>query len=111
MDNATAEYTFISTFFTPSPLPPSEPPQSSFMRSSGPQSLLSPDGTITDIQSPAESDYGSPRPLSTAMPTIGGTMPLVAKSKDEQTATDAAWKQVMEPVMEYCQVSVLDILE
>lgn len=101
MDNATAEYTFISTFFaTQTSLPLVEP--SSHVP---PSAILSPDGgTFTDLQSSSTSEFDSHRPLSGTTPGLGGFVSFVAKSKEETAIIDALWKQIMDPVMEYCQV-------
>ena len=99
MDNATAEYTFISTFFaTQTSLPPAEskpyvPPSAA---------ILSPD--IGDLRSSSASGFDAHRPFSSTTPGLGGFVSFVAKSKEETAIIDGLWKQVMDPVMEYCQV-------
>lgn len=101
MDNATAEYTFISSFFpNPASLPAPEP------RAQVPATatLLSPDGSFGDTQTPTGSELGTPRPLSSTTPGLGGFVSFIAKSKGDQAVIDNLWKQVMDPVMEYCQV-------
>lgn len=101
MDNATAEYTFISTFFTPQPLVLPEEPQAP----EPPSAILSPDGGGTEVMSPSTSEFGSRMPMSSGTtPGLGGFMSFVAKSKEEQAVIDAMWKQVMDPVMDYCTV-------
>jgi hypothetical protein len=102
MDNATAEYSFVSTFFNVhKTLPaPSEP-----LAPMPPSAVLSPDGgTFTELLSPSGSDVESKAPMSSTTPGVGGFVSFVAKSKEEQAALDAIWKQVMDPVMEYCTV-------
>ena len=101
MDNATAEYTFISTFFaTQTSLPLAEP--DSYVP---PSVTLSPDGgTVTDLQSSSTSEFDAHRPLSSTTPALGGFVSFVAKSKEETAVIDGLWKQIMDPVMEYCQV-------
>ena len=108
MDNATAEHTFVSTFFTnQTTLPPPEPRQQAPPISA----IISPDGgTFTDLRSPTYSDFGSQQPMSSTTPGLGGFVSFVAKSKEEQATIDAIWKQIIDPVMEYCQVSGLDHL-
>lgn len=107
MDNATAEYTFISTFFTTqTSLPLAEPtfqvPPSA--------TILSPDGgTFTDLQSSSASEFDAHRPLSSTTPGLGGFVSFVAKSKEETAFIDGLWKQIMDPVMEYSQVGNLDL--
>jgi len=107
MDNATAEYAFITSFFsneTPAPRPdPVSPPPAG-------QSVLSPDGSsFFGMRSPSGSDFGQQQqPLSsaftTATPGLGGFMSFVARSKEDQAVIDTIWKQVMDPVMDYCTV-------
>lgn len=99
VDNATAEYSFISAFFKGHPtLAPAEP-------TAPPSAVLSPDGgTFTELLSPSISEFGSKAPMSSTTPGLGGFVSFVAKSKEEQAAIDVIWKQVMDPVMEYCTV-------
>lgn len=104
MDNSTAEYSFVSTFFASQKSLP--PPDSPHLPAAG--SILSPDGgTFTELQSPSDSEFDGPRPMSSTTPGLGGFVSFVAKSKEEQATIDGIWKQVMDPVMEYCTVSQL----
>ena len=102
MDNATAEYTFISTFFaTQTSLPLAEP--NSYAPAS--TAILSPDGgTSTELQSSSASESDAHQPLSSTTPGLGGFVSFVAKSKEETAVIDGLWKQIMDPVMDYCQV-------
>ena len=91
MDNATAEYTFVKGFFSiesKNPLPPST-------------ALLSPDGgNFVDNKSFAGSDHGGgDRPATTP------TDVMVAPRKEELAAADTIWKQILDPVLVYCEVS------
>ncbi|PPQ77350.1 hypothetical protein CVT25_010932, partial [Psilocybe cyanescens] len=108
MDNATAEYTFVSTFFASQKTQPHlEPPLPATAIST-----LSPDGgTFTELQSPSDSEFGTPRPMSSTTPGLGGFVSFVTKSKEEQATIDAIWKQVMDPVMEYCNAFVRSTLD
>ncbi|KAF9568988.1 Vps52-domain-containing protein [Agrocybe pediades] len=107
LDNATAEYTFISTFFSSQKT--LQPPEPQVPASSA---ILSPDGgTFTEVRSPTDSDFEGLRPMSSTTPGLGGFVSFVAKSKEEQATIDALWKQVMDPVMEYCNAFVRSILE
>lgn len=69
--------------------------------------MATPDTAIfAGNRSPAASEYeGSGRQFSGAMPGLGGVIPMVT-SKEEQALVDSIWKQIMDPVMEYCQVSI-----
>ncbi|EPQ59401.1 hypothetical protein GLOTRDRAFT_55363 [Gloeophyllum trabeum ATCC 11539] len=103
MDNATAEYTFVTTFFS------HEQPGTRANPMQSPTSLLSPtDGAFEDRLSAIGSDAGTPRQRagSVSFPT---TPPSLAK--EEQAALDAAWKQTFDPSLEYCQTFVRSLLE
>ena len=108
MDNATAEYAFITSFFsneTPGPRPDPVSPAPPAV-----QSVVSPDGSsFFRIQSPSGSDFGQQQQppssaLSTTTPGLGGFMSFVAKSKEDQAVIGTIWKQIMDPVMDYCTV-------
>ncbi|EDR12808.1 vacuolar sorting protein [Laccaria bicolor S238N-H82] len=97
MDNATAEYTFVSTFFAVEPLFPPSPHTAELNNST--LTPASPDrGTFTDTRSNYGSEYGSKRQSLT--PGLGGFADM-----------DAIWKQVVDPVLEYCQAFIRSILE
>jgi hypothetical protein len=97
MDNATAEYTFIKSFFSAEK---SIPSQDSLNAIFSPNALLSPE----ERQSVSGSDYGGrSRSNSVTIPSSPSTTTLAGK--DEQATLDAIWKQVLDPVMEYVQVS------
>ena len=107
MDNATAEYTFISAFFTTQTSLPVAEPTSHVPPSA---TILSPDGgTFTDLQSSSTSELDAHRPLTSTTPGLGGFVSFVAKSKEETAFIDGLWKQIMDPVMEYCQVGNLNL--
>ena len=107
LDNATAEYTFISNFFTTQTSLPVAEPTSHVPPSA---TILSPDGgTFTDLQSSSASEFDAHRPLSSTTPGLGGFVSFVAKSKEETAFIDGLWKQIMDPVMEYSQVGNLDL--
>lgn len=102
MDNATAEYTFVSTFFNHAPR---DPPASDTAGL-----LVSPTQTSTIIgdRKPSAGDdvfLGHQRRHS-AMSNLtpGPTANERFDSKEHQKATAALWKQVMDPTLTYCQV-------
>jgi hypothetical protein len=109
MDNATAEYTFISSFFASSPSPPSVEASLSLLTPTAvvptPTMMATPDTiAFAESRSPVTSEYeGSSRQVSGAMPGLGGVVPAVS-TKEDQALVDAIWRQAMDPVMEYCQV-------
>ncbi|KAK0191124.1 vacuolar sorting protein [Armillaria mellea] len=96
MDNATAEYTFVKTFF---------PVQTSLPHLNL-EHTLSPALSPTDNNSYAGSEFGGLR--TPVPPSISAQL---ASLKEEQAATDAIWKQVFDPVLEYVQTFVRSALE
>jgi len=107
MDNATAEYTFISTFFTSeSALPSRETDNPLF----SPTALLSPErGVFTERRSNAGSEFGGQRERANSVPSTNGLSLAVAN--EERASSDTIWKQVLDPVLEYCQVFVRSALD
>ncbi|OBZ70084.1 Vacuolar protein sorting-associated protein 52 A [Grifola frondosa] len=109
MDNATAEYTFVTTFFAAEPRPSMHTKQSSgSVRSSV---LLSPTNVdFDDARSTPGSDFGgvSPRQRVTSIHSV---MDSEHSAKEEMAAMNATWKQIMDPVLEYCQTFVQSMLE
>ncbi|SJL01815.1 uncharacterized protein ARMOST_05139 [Armillaria ostoyae] len=96
MDNATAEYTFVKTFF---PVQTSLPPLDF-------EHTLSPALSPTDNNSYAGSEFGGLR--TPVPPSISAQL---ASLKEEQAATDAIWKQIFDPVLEYVQTFVRSALD
>ncbi|EJD01401.1 Vps52-domain-containing protein [Fomitiporia mediterranea MF3/22] len=122
MDNASAEYTFVTTFFP-------KPPQDSNTKTSEQSSI--------PLFSPAYSQElagGEGRRVSVGTETIGsppmrrreslaqsvangvhsrtGSGPaLQSVSKEEMSALTSIWKQVTEPTLNYCQTFANSILD
>ncbi len=95
MDNSTAEYAFLSSFFNVSPSIITLDTK----HSSTP--LLSPDrGVFSEVRSSGASDYGGQQ-VASSTSDLAGT----AKAKDEQVNYDLLWKQIFDPVLEYCKVN------
>jgi len=115
MDNATAEYAFISQFFA------SNQPSSTVDTSLSlltpvasvptPTMMATPDTAVFgENRSPVASEHEeNGRQFSGAMPGLGGVIPMV-NSKEEQALVDSIWKQIMDPVMEYCQVRMTGLV-
>lgn len=108
MDNATAEYTFVTTFFSleEQPVHRKESSGNSLL---SPPSLLSPtSGDFDEIRSNPGSDYGpsSPRrrPVSFGSAVNIALAGPEAIMKEEQSNFNNIWKQIMDPVLEYCKV-------
>ncbi|KAG5635635.1 hypothetical protein H0H81_010569 [Sphagnurus paluster] len=107
MDNATAEYTFVKAFFS---FETTLNTQESTQATLSPTSLLSPDrATFADHRSVSGSDYGGQqsRPAS-----IVDTIAAAEASKKEEKANfDAIWKQIMDPVLVYCETFLKSVLD
>lgn len=127
MDNSTAEYAFLSAFFSPAApiilssstvrLPTAAPRSISGLLS---PSLFSPGGADSDageeldgvtprpgIRTRADSIFSAGGPIGLPPPSAGVTendKDGKAREKEEKAALDTTWKQVMDPVLEYCQV-------
>ncbi|CCL99428.1 uncharacterized protein FIBRA_01446 [Fibroporia radiculosa] len=113
MDNATAEYSFITTFFATEPRPPhlhSKQPSDSFH---SPTSLLSPlNGDFDDTYSNPGSDSNfSPRQRVTSIGSVLGLSNSETSFKEEQTTLNAIWKQIMDPTLDYCQAFMRSLLD
>jgi vacuolar protein sorting-associated protein 52 len=103
MDNATAEYAFVTAFFSYDATVPTG--DSSSMMS--PAAFISPDqGTFTEQRSLAGSDYGGQRIQSAGMASTNG-LSVDTAQKEVQATIDALWKQIMGPVLGYCEVCTL----
>ncbi|KAJ7276548.1 vacuolar sorting protein [Mycena haematopus] len=107
MDNATAEYTFVTTFFTVDPIVPQENDGTPFS-----PGLLSPVGGERRM-SVAGSEHGGGlrRPRAASVVSASGMQSLAAAVKEEQASSDAIWKQIMDPVLEYTQTFFGTVLD
>ncbi|KAH7931245.1 Vps52-domain-containing protein [Leucogyrophana mollusca] len=114
MDNATAEYTFVTTFFPSEPmkLPPSKETAGSIF--SPPTALLSPDQAgFDDRRSNVGSEVGihASRLFGEISVPRSATILPSAVQKSERAALDAIWKQILDPVLEYCKTFLATVLE
>jgi len=108
MDNATAEYTFLTAFFSYDAIVPTGESSSAML---SPTAFLSPDrGTFTEQRSMVGSDYGGQRVRSAGIASANG-LPIDATQKDAQATVDSMWKQIMDPVLAYCETFVRSALE
>ncbi|KAL1747657.1 Sac2 family-domain-containing protein [Schizophyllum fasciatum] len=104
MDNATAEYTFISSFFINEPLQPTATDSSNLFS----PTLLSP---THEEASFGGSELGEKR-RTASVSSFNLTAPSFATAlKEDQAAADSIWKQVMDSVLEYVQTFVKGALE
>ena len=106
MDNGTAEYAFVTTFFVPEPdLPPADTPQVSSHLFS-PTALSVPLPADDAVSNPA-TDVMTPRPRGLLTDSIFGNeslRPATRLSKDDQATLNAIWKQIMDPALEHAKV-------
>ena len=110
MDNATAEYAFITIFFCSEPFAPSLAKEHDSALFSPPATLLSPDRGFDDIGSNTGSETGthSSRPFcNNKKEPHNGT---ACMNKADRAPLDAIWKQVLDPILEYCKVQCLIFL-
>ncbi|KAF8631583.1 hypothetical protein AX15_002333 [Amanita polypyramis BW_CC] len=107
MDNATAEYIFVKAFFNNQQTLSHPGVETSVPTTTTP---LSPDRTsFEDDKTNLGSETGDYPERADAMTASSTT--LFPKSKKEHINIDLIWKQIMEPVLEYCQNFVNSILE
>lgn len=114
MDNATAEYAFIAAFFRSESFAPPLAMETNSALFSPTATLLSPDVSFDDRRSNAGSETGThvSRPFGG---NGNGTRDVTARpdlmDKAERAPLDAIWKQILDPVLEYCKTFVTTILE
>ncbi|KAJ7590860.1 vacuolar sorting protein [Mycena floridula] len=104
MDNASAEYTFVKTFFAFESFMSATDSHNSIF---SPQALLSPEERL----SVAGSDYGGNRSRANSLNVPGSPAPTNNPAREEHATADVIWKQVMDPVVEYLQAFVKTVLE
>lgn len=114
MDNATAEYAFIAAFFRSESFAPPPAMETNSAIFSPTATLLSPDVGFDDRRSTAGSEIGThvSRPFSG---NGHGPRDVTARpgfmDKTERAPLDAIWKQILDPVLEYCKTFVTTVLE
>ncbi|OJT13105.1 Vacuolar protein sorting-associated protein 52 A [Trametes pubescens] len=116
MDNATAEYSFITTFFAHEPRRPSLQSKDSSGSIMSPPLLSPTNAEFEDMRSNPGSDFGgesvAPRKRLTSITSVMSTGgPQEPSAKEELAALNALWKQVMDPVLDYCQTFIQNALE
>ncbi|KXN83742.1 hypothetical protein AN958_00885 [Leucoagaricus sp. SymC.cos] len=108
MDNTTAEYTFLSAFFNVAPLiinvNTNKPIQA-------PRASLSPEqSAFLELRSSNTLDHGVHR-VASAGSTTFSDLAATPSSKEEQATYDSLWKQIFDPVLEYCKTFVRSVLD
>ena len=123
MDNMTAEYTFITTFFSPdgNPIPVrKETPMSPSIAHDNLSSTVQDDEAGTPVgthSATTSTSFATPVTVDTNLdPALiysvarGATpqlAPPVQLSKEDKAALNAVWKQIADPAVEYTQVGKL----
>ncbi|KAI0071087.1 hypothetical protein K474DRAFT_1712758 [Panus rudis PR-1116 ss-1] len=118
MDNATAEYTFVTSFFASEPQPNYQHQKETSASSSllSPPSLMSPTQADFDDTRSNGSDYTPRSPgrrlssLQSAMNALAMQSPEISE-KEEQANMNNIWKQIMDPVLDYCKAFIASVLE
>ena len=109
MDNATAEYSFVTNFFAsePSTLLPSSEQSNDTLFPATPAVT----GGFDEGHLAIGSEIGeqTPRPRADSTNPTSATPKQNAFAKMERAPLDAIWKQIMDPILEYCQVMVTRI--
>jgi hypothetical protein len=115
MDNGTAEYTFVTTFFAPEPdLPPADTPQFVSSHLFSPTALSAPLPADDGVSTPAtDVDPVTPRARRPTDSVFSNeSLRSAARlSKEDQTALNAIWKQIMDPALEHAKTFVQATLE
>ena len=108
MDNGTAEYAFVTTFFAPAPdLPPADTPQVVSSHLFSPTALSVPLPADDAVSSPGiDVVPETPRPRRPTESVFSNESLRQATrlSKDDQNALNAVWKQIMDPALEHAKV-------
>ncbi len=102
MDNSTAEYAFIKSFFNNQQIFPLD------VKTSVPSATtpLSPDRvSFEDDKTPPRSEFGDELEKTVVM--TGSSAAPFQPPQTKAANVDLIWKQVMDPVLEYCQVGVI----
>ncbi|KZT12563.1 Vps52-domain-containing protein [Laetiporus sulphureus 93-53] len=112
MDNATAEFTFVNNFFAQEHGHTMHSKQSSVSLQS-PTSLLFPmAGDYDDTLSNADSELNlTPLQRVNSIASVMSAAAGDSSTKEDEAALHAIWKQIMDPVLEYCQTFINSILE
>lgn len=122
MDNATSEYAFITSFFAvePAPAPSTSKEQSTSGSMFSPTSMLSPSRGVYEDRSISGSDAGySPQTPRARVDSFATSVNLTPRPqnhsqsvpKTDRSVLDSIWKQVMDPILEYCQIFVKSTLD
>ncbi|KLO11242.1 hypothetical protein SCHPADRAFT_921851, partial [Schizopora paradoxa] len=106
MDNATAEYTFLASFFAPPPkVAPVFEPQSAALFPAEDREMRRVSANTDDVNTPLPGHERFSTGSSEARDRND------ALSKEEEAALASTWKQILEPTLAYCQTFATSVLE
>ena len=108
MDNGTAEYAFVTTFFAPEPDLPADTPQVVSSHLFSPTMLSVPLPADDAVSSPGTDvvpETPRPRGPTDSVFSNESLRPAARLSKDDQNALNAVWNQIMNPALEYAKVA------
>ena len=110
MDNGTSEYVFVTTFFAPEPSPPSaDTPQVVSSHLFSPTSLsatLPGDDAISNPATDVVPETPLPKQRADSVFSNESLHQSPQLSKDDQTALNAVWKQIMDPALDHTNPSI-----
>ncbi|KAH9062806.1 vacuolar sorting protein [Lactarius vividus] len=113
MDNGTSEYVFVTIFFAPEPSPP--PPDTPEVVSSHLFSPTSLSATLPGddaVSNPATDVVPeTPKQRTESVFSNEGLRPSPQLSKEDQTALNAIWKQIMDPALDHTKAFAQAALE
>ncbi len=108
IDNGTSEYVFVTTFFAPEPSPPPlDTPQVVSSHLFSPTSLsatLPGDDAVSSPATDVVPDTARPKERADSVSSNEGLRPSPQLSKEDQTALNAIWKQIMDPALDHTKV-------
>ena len=108
MDNGASEYVFITTFFAPEPSPPSpDTPQVVSSHLFSPPSLsatLPGDDAVSNPATDVAPETPLPKQRADSVFSNESLRSSSQLSKEDQTALNAVWKQIMDPALDHTKV-------
>ncbi|KAH9006926.1 vacuolar sorting protein [Lactarius hatsudake] len=113
MDNGTSEYVFVTTFFAPEPsLPPPDTPRVVSSHLFSPTSLSATLPGDDAVSNPATDVVPeTPKQRTESVFSNEGLRPSPQLSKEDQTALNAIWKQIMDPALDHTKAFAQVALE
>jgi hypothetical protein len=107
IDNGTSEYVFVTTFFAPEPSPSADTPQVVSSHLFSPTSLsatLPGDDAVSNPATDVVPVPALPKQRADSVFSNESLRPSLQLSKEDQTALNAIWKQIMDPALDHTKV-------